>query len=586
MTPPSKNKSQPLPNHARRAATSNNKKVRSFFQQVQPTFSISQPTPTLEFIDHSNPNRNLIVRKNAREWVNRKKGIPTQERQGSNDRSKSNTPSPESTQLTRRRTISPALNVFDVGTGRMDPFETLPDVGRKIDHILEYFLTSCPEELPGCDDPYTWQPQAAIVPQRENSILGFMTADRVSFVLWLHATTTIRDGIVGQWDSEESQWYYRQALLAVREASEGNMGNYSDNFMCSLAAFSACANYSGQYKAAELHRDFMVKSVTLKGDGDLMRGFLKYKPYTKKSLIWCELHVAAQIPSLPKFPYYPPMPISLPESLLKEASRLTQATLSNLPTLSPPLLNVLHLLHQLSLSQSEVEKSFSRKWPGRTKIDPRIIREMYDAEYTLLQVLALQQEPVHHFSAFEVVWSEACQMFLWTASRQLPPEMKMCDLFVERLQRALVPLLVKEEAIEPQWPIRLEEIPDMSPDSGPSLTEETTPASTLPEETEPLGSTGDSIYPPDQCLKTEQHSTKHDLALIWPLFLGAVVSGVGSRPEHVWFKEHFQEQMRKIGTIHDSRDLRRVLKLFPFTEAFCGLGIPRIELLFDGSLYA
>lgn len=59
-------------------ASQKDSKGRKFFQQMQPTFSIDVPTTTftkLEFLDNFDPAKDTVVRKKAREWVNKNREI-------------------------------------------------------------------------------------------------------------------------------------------------------------------------------------------------------------------------------------------------------------------------------------------------------------------------------------------------------------------------------------------------------------------------------------------------------------------------------------------------------------------------------
>jgi hypothetical protein len=122
-------------------------KERSFFQQMQPTFAVEVPkrVTRLEFLDERDPRKDTIVRKKAREWVNQNKV-----------NAKKSRPKQQQTRVDEARDIQPAE--FH-GTGSygwtfhemvttcvplaavghtFDPFNSLPNVGTKYDHILDY----------------------------------------------------------------------------------------------------------------------------------------------------------------------------------------------------------------------------------------------------------------------------------------------------------------------------------------------------------------------------------------------------------------------------------------------------------------
>lgn len=122
------------------------KKGRKFFHKVQPTFSVASSAPQTQlcFLDNSDPKKDAIVRKKAREWVwkNKHKDTDASKRKdGTRKAAKSEGDRrSEHGQMVMfrgvdRRKVSP-LN--DISMGSVDPFGTLPAVGRKIDHIIEY----------------------------------------------------------------------------------------------------------------------------------------------------------------------------------------------------------------------------------------------------------------------------------------------------------------------------------------------------------------------------------------------------------------------------------------------------------------
>ena len=91
-------------------------------------------------------------------------------------------------------------------------------------------------------DYRAWRPpQGALLKTQENTILGHMSGEHVSFIVWLHATTLIRDGIAGRWDSEEAHFYFRLALTTMREASQRPVQDYTDTFLGAMGCFTACA---------------------------------------------------------------------------------------------------------------------------------------------------------------------------------------------------------------------------------------------------------------------------------------------------------------------------------------------------------
>jgi hypothetical protein len=195
---------------------------RRFFQQMQPTFSIEMPIATtkLEFLDENDPEKNTIVRKKAREWVNKNKKSTSLECR-SRQQTKCNKMTAKNAdvgtdkrQILERKSISHPAEKFSplqiVGGSSMDPFSILPNVGRRVDHIIEHYFITRPEEIPCSDDKFIdvkmeyAEPRDSLVPiSRAETILGNMIGNELNFTLWLYATAAIRDGTLGCFSSEE-----------------------------------------------------------------------------------------------------------------------------------------------------------------------------------------------------------------------------------------------------------------------------------------------------------------------------------------------------------------------------------------------
>lgn len=89
-----------------------------------------------------------------------------------------------------------------------------------------------------------------------------MAEEYVSWVLWLHATTLIRDGMAGKWASEEMHYYYKLSLKVMQEASQRKVEDYTDGFLCSLACFTACAVSNSPVPSTLLDRVNWLGSLT------------------------------------------------------------------------------------------------------------------------------------------------------------------------------------------------------------------------------------------------------------------------------------------------------------------------------------
>ncbi|KAF2131418.1 hypothetical protein P153DRAFT_365006 [Dothidotthia symphoricarpi CBS 119687] len=536
--------------------TSQKDKSRKYFQQAQPTFSLELPThtPKLEFLDNFDPDKDLVVRKKAREWVNKNKGLRTQPWRARPEPKKIKTKdgNEQQKQLAKRKN-NETTRVHDplkiIGVSQKDPFNMLPDIGRNYDHIIDFFLSGCcPEEIPCSDDKYVQGPEKALVSfSQENSIFWNVSKSDLSFTLWLFATVSVRGGLSGNPHTEEIQWFYLKALRLLQETlqKETELNEFSDEMLTGLACVMATANYSGMFSTAALHRDAMLRMLTLRGGGDIIKGFLSVNPWGKKCMQWCEFMIAAQLVEVPKVPYEAPIASAiLPPTLAREACRLTAVSLSNLPPLCEPLQIILGLLHQLALS-------YAHRQP-RVSIDSYVITPLYNVEFTLLETLAAQRLPDHGYSDVEVLLTETFQLFFWTGPRQLPTQIRMCDLFVSRIMKALLPLLLETELAEDMNGFRER-------------------ASSLRED--------NSIKPPnvDDYLNLFHRNSRHtNNAIMWSLALGTIVSATFQRPEHLWFKGRLDLQLRAMGLYKKKEEYQTFLNMFPSTDGFAWIDLRNI----------
>jgi hypothetical protein len=132
-----------------RASQRKDNKGRKFFQQMQPTFSIDVPATTftkLEFLDNFDPAKDTVVRKKAREWVNKNREInnlsgKTVSKSKSKGTTRKKDAEDERKELIRMRSSLAAVLVNtpqSVGADKVDPFGILPNIGRNFDHIIKY----------------------------------------------------------------------------------------------------------------------------------------------------------------------------------------------------------------------------------------------------------------------------------------------------------------------------------------------------------------------------------------------------------------------------------------------------------------
>jgi len=126
-------------------------KGRKFFQQMQPTFAVDLPSTTtrLEFLDENDPAKDKVVRKKAREWVNKNKKLKRLDLNKQVSVGESSSSELEGdiqvrngiNELQRRRT-SGATNMgsptSSAGSYQFDCFSILPDVGRDYKNIVDF----------------------------------------------------------------------------------------------------------------------------------------------------------------------------------------------------------------------------------------------------------------------------------------------------------------------------------------------------------------------------------------------------------------------------------------------------------------
>jgi hypothetical protein len=122
---------------------------RKFFQHVQPSFAVELPSPPtkIEFLDENNPDKATIVRKKAREWVNQNRDKSKKMRQKQQQpntivqdekyRSSRVKDFKAEREKSQELAITPSL-LRVAGSRKNDPFDSLPDMGIKYEHMMEY----------------------------------------------------------------------------------------------------------------------------------------------------------------------------------------------------------------------------------------------------------------------------------------------------------------------------------------------------------------------------------------------------------------------------------------------------------------
>lgn len=248
--------------------------------------------------------------------------------------------------------------------------------------------------------------------------------------------------------------------------------------------------------------------------------------------------VAAQLAEIPRIPYQLQGFSPLPEHVILVTDAQTDTTLRSLPPLSEPFPNIIRYLHQIAVSYAFP--------PPDVKIDDYIIQPMYDVQYALLRVLSAQKEPKHGFSEVEVLLAETFQLYFWTGTRGLSPQTRLCELFVSRVMKALLPLL-------------LEASTELSFETGPrmaaSMEAKNNKFPMLPE-------AKDHFY------RFLRHSRVANNAITWALALGTLVTAPLLAPEHSWFKDHFQLQLKAMSLHRNEDRWLAFLNLFPTTDGY------------------
>lgn len=70
-----------------------------------------------------------------------------------------------------------------------------------------------------------------------------MAKSELTFILWLYATVVIRDGMLGNFNTEEVYWFYNKSLKVMQETlqKETATGVFSDYLINAVACITAAA---------------------------------------------------------------------------------------------------------------------------------------------------------------------------------------------------------------------------------------------------------------------------------------------------------------------------------------------------------
>ena len=109
-----------------------------------------------------------------------------------------------------------------------------------------YIVPFCVQSLTStqCADKYADKSKHALIPfQHENTVLGNMAKSELTFVLWLYATGVIRDGMSGNFNTEEVYWFYNKSLKTMQETlqRETAAGKFSDYLINAVSCITAAA---------------------------------------------------------------------------------------------------------------------------------------------------------------------------------------------------------------------------------------------------------------------------------------------------------------------------------------------------------
>jgi hypothetical protein len=206
-----------------------------------------------------------------------------------------------------------------------------------------------------------------------------------------------------------------------------------------------------------------------------------------------EILIAVQLVETPKVPYHhTSASVPFPPEVTQEATRLATNTLSHLPL--------------------------------GTKTDVYIINPLYDAQYALLQILEAQRK-TSNLSDLDALLATAYHLYFAVGPRGQPPHVRILDLIISHIRRALLPFL-------------------------------------------------DTEIPTAAVARGYSNATNNIIA--WSLALGTTVSACLERPEHKWLSGHFRAHVRGMGLGRDKEGFWAVLGIFPTTEGYVWLDMERL----------
>ncbi|KAL1641942.1 hypothetical protein SLS58_005778 [Diplodia intermedia] len=404
--------------------------------------------------------------------------------------------------------------IRDVGTGRIDPFDTLPvretPVYRK---TVEFFFFHMPIQIPYSDDELVLESRTVSPPAWAKSFWRLANDEPATFLAILYYTAVVYGSLPGIEMSAEHLLWAQRALEMIRDWIASG-GPITDSLACAVASLATSASIQGQYEVSDKHYIGLLAIVNARG------GISTFEPFIRRGLIWCEFYYRIRHMTVPVL-HQELSPESLqqcrasfPPALQHEALRRHRLGQRRLPRVGADLDLILLHLHHLSIVQDPA-------WGPHA--DRAAMRNLlYDCEHKLLVILAAppsskpdrgeDDASVSPARRVRSAVAQAAQMFLLAALREMPLRRALYDLLAERLTATIC-------------------VPDAV----------------------------------DQWMRVA-----HLHSLVWVLFVGWVLSarGIECRAQK-WFQERLTQTMWQLD-LRSCEDLDAVLAQFPSTDAFCG----------------
>jgi hypothetical protein len=81
---------------------------------------------------------------------------------------------------------------------------------------------------------------------------------------------------------------YNNALRELQTALNKEMETrvYTDDLVLSLGVIAAVACFTGMFDTAVLHRNALIRVLSMRGDGDILTGLQTTSPWSQKTIQW------------------------------------------------------------------------------------------------------------------------------------------------------------------------------------------------------------------------------------------------------------------------------------------------------------